>query len=103
MLNKNEKLIPYLYKEGRTGDVMKLRVYMIWEPSAFVIHRLYSLGSLKLYMARHQQEKSSRFSVLFDEYPDLSRHPYESFFFCKDTKKQPKLQENHRSFIFFYE
>jgi hypothetical protein len=29
MLNKNEKLIPYLYKEGRTGDVMKLRVYMI--------------------------------------------------------------------------
>ena len=60
--------------------------YKIWEPSAFVIHRLYSLGSLKLYMARHQQEKSSRFSVLFDEYPDL----YDTatifpLFFCKNT------------------
>ena len=37
-------------------------------------------------MARHQQEKSSRFSVLFDEYPDL----YDTatifpLFFCKNT------------------
>ena len=65
---------------------MKLRAEMIWELSVFVIHRLYSLGSLKLYMARHQQEKSSRFSVLFDEYPDL----YDTatifpLFFCKNT------------------
>ena len=36
-------------------------VINIWELSAFVIHRLYSLVDMSVYVARHRQEKSSRF------------------------------------------
>ncbi len=43
---------------------------MIGELSAFVIHRPKGLVANAIYVARHCQEKSSRFSDLFDDYPN---------------------------------
>ena len=49
-------------------------------------------------MARHWQKNDPRFSVLFDEYPDLPGAPYVCYG-CKGTKKTSMAQTNSVVFL----
>ena len=51
----------------------KLQFHTMWALSVFVIHRLFQSSPIQgNNMARHWQEKSSRFFDFIVEYPDLS-------------------------------
>ena len=76
-------LLLYYFKNRSPSDVMKLRVYKIWELSAFVIHRLCSLVHWGFYMARHWQKKSSRFRFFYWWVSRSNWHdPYVFLFLC---------------------
>jgi hypothetical protein len=73
-------------KRGRMGDVMKTPLSQVvgalrlCNPPAF-------RRSLDI-VARHWQKKTSRFSLLFDEYPDRTHTPpFFIFLGCKVKKK----------------
>ena len=93
--DKNFCLSPaVIFKNRPPSDVMKLRVYKIWELSAFVIHRLCSLVHWGFYMARHWQKKSSRFRFFYWWVSRSNWHdPYVFLFlsakliFSRDTTK----------------
>jgi hypothetical protein len=71
-------------KVGPPGDVMKTPLSQVM--GALCLCNPLALLLRAWLVARHWQEKSARFSLLFDEYPDLSQTAPSLFLVAKLLK-----------------